>query len=63
MGRNREKKQATASQHAERSDGIVVARISKNDVNTVLDRALKRERRYFRLTEGQRKSLRNKRAR
>ena len=41
---------------------VVVRKIPKADVDTVLDRAIRRERQFFRLTQGQRRSLRVKRA-
>jgi hypothetical protein len=42
---------------------LVVGGISDNDLKVVLDRALRRESRYFRLTEGQRSALGVKRSR
>jgi hypothetical protein len=41
---------------------VVVGGISNDDVKVVLDRALKREARYFRLTAGQRSALGVKRS-
>ncbi|MEA2475598.1 MAG: hypothetical protein QOE06_3513 [Thermoleophilaceae bacterium] len=59
-----------SSNNGKRSDGkvidaanIVVGGITDGDIKVVLDRALKRESEYFRLTEGQRKALGVKRSR
>ena len=46
-----------------KQDGVIVDRISDEDVEKALARTRSRDERYFRLTQGQRKALGIKRGR
>lgn len=58
MGAERDLERGAGSQrNGGRSADVTIGGIEKGMVDEVLDRAIERESRWFRLTEGQRKAL------